>query len=122
MSRFTTEMAKSATTRDVINFAIQFAPRAFIQALHVAARDHLAYATKSTSPTAARIASSCGRRCEQIAKAVAYGSRLDLDDIRIRVEAFNLAAKALDLTRTERNAIVNREAVAHIQGSNSDGC
>jgi DNA-binding LytR/AlgR family response regulator len=41
--------------------------------------------------------------------------------MRVYVEAFNLAVKALGLSRTHRNAITNREAVKHIQGSNSGG-
>ena len=109
------QLSAHASTRDVIRFAIEFAPREFATLLHAAARTHLEYATRTPNRTAARIAGDCGRRCELIARNVELGTPLDLDDIRIRVEAFNLAAKALQLTTHERQAIVNRDAVAHIQ-------
>lgn len=110
-----TQIVASGTDRDVINYTALNWPSTFAAHCDKQAKEHLAYATKSTSPTAARIASSCGRRCEQIAKAVRHGSPLDLDDMRIRVEAFNLACNVMGLGRTHRNAIVNRMAVAHVQ-------
>lgn len=116
MSRNLDEVIRNGSTRDVVLAAIREVPRTFTLAAHTAAKDHLSYATRTTNAHAAHIAGDCGRRCELIARNVELGTPLDLDDIRIRVEAFNLAAMALGLSRTERNAIVNREAVAHING------
>lgn len=114
------DLPSKATTRDVIEFARRFTPARFRAELLRAAALHLVYASKTFNAHSARIAGDCGRRCEQIEKAIASGAPLDLDDIRIRVEAFNIAAKSLDMTRSARNAIVNREAVAEIQGSSSE--
>jgi hypothetical protein len=111
----------SGTGRDLIRFAAAHIPATFAAHCERQAKEHLAYATRSTSPTAARIASSCGRRCEQIAKAIRNQAPLDLDDMRVYVEAFNLSVLALGISRTHRNTITNREAVAHIQGSDANG-
>lgn len=111
----------SGTGRDLVRFAATHIPATFATHCERQAKEHLGYATKSTSPTAARIASGCGRRCEQIAKAIRNQAPLDLDDLRVYVEAFNLAVLALGISRTHRNAITNREAVAHIQGSDANG-
>lgn len=116
-----TQIATAGTSRDLIEYVRLNWPQTFCHVIQAAAHEHLSYATRTMNAHAARIAGDCGRRCEQIARAVENGAPLDLDDIRIRVEAFNLAAKTMGLSRTHRNAIVNREAVAHINGSSSDG-
>lgn len=111
----------SGSTRDLIRFAATHIPSTFAAHCERMAQEHLSYATRSTNQHSARIAGDCGRRCEQLAKAIRNGVPMDLDDMRTYVEAFNLAVKALGISRTHRQAITNREAVAHIQGSDTNG-
>lgn len=111
----------SGTTRDLVRFAATHIPNTYAAHCERMAKEHLGYATRSTNAHSARIAGDCGRRCEQLAKAIRNGVPMDLDDMRTYVEAFNLAVKALGISRTHRQAITNREAVATIQGSSSDG-